>query len=140
MSTEDDLSDEALVAGFESTELAADRFTHAAHVRVAWCYLRSRSLLESIVHFAEGIRRFANAKGALTKYHETITIAYLLIIHERLNGARSLTWASFADRNPDLFDRPLLSRYYSEQLLTSERARDVFVLPDRLETSGRAYS
>jgi len=140
MSTEDDLSDEALVAGFESTELAADRFTHAAHVRVAWCYLRSRSLLESIVHFAEGIRRFANAKGALTKYHETITIAYLLIIHERLDGARSLTWEAFAERNPDLFGRSLLSRYYSNQLLTSDRAREVFVLPDRLGLPGHAYS
>jgi hypothetical protein len=134
MRTEDDLSDEALVAGFESTELPAERFTHAAHVRVAWYYLRTRPLLESIGQFAEGIRRFANAKGASTKYHETITIVYLLIIHERLDGARSLTWEAFAERNPDLFDRSLLSRYYSEPLLTSDRAKEVFVLPDRLTT------
>jgi hypothetical protein len=139
MTVEDDLSDDALVAGFESTELAAERFTHAAHVRVAWYYLRSGSVLEAMTRFAAGIRRFATSKGATTKYHETITIAYLLIIHERLDGARSLTWEAFAGRNPDLFDRSLLSRYYSEPLLTSQRAKDVFVLPDRLDARGRAY-
>jgi hypothetical protein len=131
MSIDDDLSDEALVAAFESTELPAERFTHAAHVRVAWYYLRSISVLEAIVRFADGIRRFANSKGAATKYHETITIAYLLIIHERLDGARTLAWSDFAGRNPDLFGRSLLSRYYSDGLLGSERAREVFVMPDR---------
>jgi hypothetical protein len=130
----EDLSDEVLVEGFESTALPAERFNHAAHVRVAWYYLRSCSVLEAMARFAAGIRRFADSKGAATKYHETITIAYLLIIHERLDGARSLTWESFAERNADLFDRALLSRYYSDQLLTSERARDGFVLPDRVDT------
>jgi hypothetical protein len=140
MTAEDDLSDEVLVAGFESTALPAERFTHAAHVRVAWYYLRSLPVLEAVARFAAGIWRFANSKGATTKYHETITIAYLLIIHERLDGARSLTWESFADRNPDLFDRALLSRYYSDRLLTSERARDAFVLPDRLDEPARAVA
>ena len=131
MTIDDDLSDEALIAAFESTELPAERFTHAAHVRVAWHYLRTLSVLMAIARFSDGIRRFANSKGASMKYHETITIAYLLIIHERLDGARSLSWPDFAERNPDLIDRSLLSRYYSDGLLGSERARDVFVMPDR---------
>jgi hypothetical protein len=131
-SIEQPLSDEALIAAFESTELPADLFTHAAHVRVAWYYLRSSPVLEAIVRFSRSLRRFAASKGATTKYHETITVAYLLIIRDRLEGARELTWPEFAERNPDLFERSpsVLARYYSDSLLTSDRAREVFVLPD----------
>jgi hypothetical protein len=130
---EDNLTDAALIAAFESAALPAARFTHATHVRVAWYYLRSTSLLEAIAKFSTGLRSFVASKGATSKYHETITIAYLLIISERLTGARQLSWSEFAGRNPDLFERApsVLSRYDSEAVLMSERAREWFVLPDR---------
>jgi hypothetical protein len=130
---EEHLSDETLIAAFESTELPADRFTHATHVRVAWYYLRSTSLLDAIARFSHGLRRFAAAKGATAKYHETMTVAYLLIISERLAGARGLSWPEFAGRNADLFQRSpsVLARHYTDALLMSDRARDGFLLPDR---------
>ena len=128
------MTDEELVAAFESTELPGSQFTHAAHVRVAWCYLRTLSMAEALATFEIALRRFATANGAAGKYHATITTAFMLLIAERLEGARDLTWTEFAARYPELLtNQPsILSRYYHPDTLTSDRARRVFVMPDRL--------
>lgn len=127
------MTDEQLVALFESTELPADHFTHGNHVRVAWWYLRHAPLPEALARFSAALQRFAAAKGAHGKYHETITVAYVLVIAERLDGARGLSWTEFAAANPDLLARhpSVLASYYSDALLASDRARRAFVMPDR---------
>jgi hypothetical protein len=127
------MTDEELIGAFESTQLPAEQFTHASHVRVAWWYLRHSPLPEALSRFSVALRRFADANGAPGKYHETITVAYMLIIAERLDDAREMSWGVFAAANADLLERhpPLLARYYSDSLLWSERARRVFVMPDR---------
>ena len=127
------MTDDELIAAFESTELPAEQFSHEAHVRVAWWYLRATPVPDALARFATGLRRFAHAKGAPDKYHETITVAYMLLIRDRLDGARHLDWPQFASANPDLLSRApsVLSQYYSDALLASDRARADFVLPDR---------
>ena len=129
------MTDEELVAAFESTKLPAEQFSHEAHVRVAWCYLRHAPLPQALAHFSAALQRFADAKGAHGKYHETVTVAYMLVIADRLDGARDLPWTEFAAANPDLLARrpSVLATYYSEALLSSDRARRAFVMPDRLE-------
>jgi hypothetical protein len=125
------MTDEELVAAFESAELPADQFTHAAHVRVAWWYLTHHSLPAALLRFATALLRFTAAKGATGKYHETITVAYMLILAERLADTRGLPWSEFAALNPDLFESPsVLGRYYRPETLASERARRSFVMPD----------
>ncbi len=128
------MSDEDLVRAFESTELPAGQFTHASHVRVAWWYLRHASLPEALGRFSASLRRYAASLGAADKYHETITVAYMLLIAERLDGAAHLTWPEFAERNPDLLTgKPsILSTYYTDALLFSERAKRAFVMPDKV--------
>jgi hypothetical protein len=127
------MTDEELVAGFESTELPADQFTHHAHVRVAWWYLGRSPLPEALMRFAMALQRFVDAKGATGKYHETITVAYMLILAERRADAGAMSWSEFAEANPDLFDKPsVLAKYYREETLASDRARRGFVMPDRV--------
>ena len=109
-------------------------FHHRQHVRMAWIYLRRLPLLEALERFSEGIRRFARLKGVPGLYHETITWAYLFLINERLrDGGAALEWAEFARLNPDLlrWKGGLLEQLYSRQHLFSEKARRVFVLPDK---------
>lgn len=125
------MTDEEFVRAFEAASLS--EFPHAAHVRVAWWYLRHASLPEALGQFVTALRRFAEAKGQAARYHETITVAWMLLIAERLDEARELPWETFAARHPELFATPsLLTRYYSAELLASDRARRVFVMPDRL--------
>ncbi len=125
-----DVTDETLIREFEAATLAA--FPHAAHVRVAWWYLRHSPLPEAMGRFRTGIRRFAEAKGAAGKYHETMTVAWLLLIAERAGDAPDLTWPEFSARYPELLDPALLSRYYRPETLAGERARRAFVMPDRV--------
>jgi hypothetical protein len=127
------MSDEELIRAFESTELPAEQFTHVSHVRVAWWYLRHAPLPVALDRFIAALRRYAASRGAADKYHHTVTIAYMLLIAERLDNAAHLSWSEFAERNPDLLARTpsILSTYYTDAVLSSERARRSFVMPDR---------
>jgi len=126
------LSDEALIAGFEAAALESGTFHHAEHVRVAWLYFQRYEPAAALERFATKIRALVTALGAADKYHETITWAYLLLIRERLVPGES--WEAFAAGAEDLLDPKgaVLRRYYSPQVLASDRARGRFVLPDRL--------
>jgi hypothetical protein len=125
------VSDEDLLAGFAAGTL--DAFPHRQHVRVAWLYLGREPLLRAIERFAGDLRRFAAAKGKPGLYHETLTFAFLFLIHERRGGAPE-DFADFEARNPDLFrgNPSVLDRYYRRETLASARARQTFLLPDRL--------
>lgn len=127
------MSDEQLVAAFEACSLSGENFSHAAHVRVAWWYLKQHSFDNALERFRIALQRFAAAKGAAGKYHETVTVAYMALIAERLQDTPALPWPAFAERHSDLLSRTpsILARYYTDETLQSERAKSVFVLPDR---------
>lgn len=123
------MRDHELLAAFEDCSLPPDEFTHRNHVRVAWICLRNEPLLSALTRFADGLKRYATSLGAATKYHETITWAFVFLIHERMRDDESFD--AFATRNAELFEwKPLLSRYYREETLGSDRARAAFVMPD----------
>lgn len=126
------MTDEELVDAFEAGTLPADQFPHAAHVRVAWWYLSRFPLGEALTRFSTALQAFAATHGVPGLYHETITVAYLLLIAERLDGSRDLPWETFAAAHPELLARrpSLLARYYADGTLTSARARRAFVMPD----------
>jgi len=128
------MNERDFVAAFEACTIAAGDFHHADHVRLAWIYLHEHPLLDAIERFTTSLQRFTRHHGAPGLYHETITWAYLLLIHERMqrDGAPK-DWDSFRTANSDLFDRKpsLLDRYYAPGTLNSDLARRIFVLPDR---------
>jgi hypothetical protein len=131
------MTDEELIAAFERGIAPEAGFHHAQHVRVAWCYLRRYELAEALGRFTSALRAFAAANGNPGLYHETVTVAFVLLIAERVaapDGAHD--WTGFAQRNSDLlaWKPSVLDRYYTEQTLWSERARRGFVMPDRLSS------
>ena len=100
---------------------------------------------EALREFPTALKRFADAKGATTLYHTTITWAYLLMIHERQTRDPAGDWPTFAAANCDLLQwKPsVLDRLYAPGTLTNELAKRVFVMPDAAtspaerETCGR---
>jgi hypothetical protein len=130
------MTDDDLLAAFEDGSLDGDAFTHEAHVRVAWCCLQRDDFAGALARFSTALRRFAAAKGAAGKYHETMTVAWLALVAERYAATPGLPWTDFAARHADLLDKTLLSRYYTTETLQSDRARRVFVLPDAERTRG----
>jgi len=127
------MNERDLVAGVEGCTIGARDFRHADHVHLAWIYLRDYPLLEAIARFISTLRRFAAHHGVPDKYHETVTWAYLLLIHERMpRDGEPQDWERFRMENDDLFARSpsILERYYARATLDSDGARKSFVLPD----------
>jgi hypothetical protein len=125
------VTDAELLAGFEDGSLEA--FPHREHVRVAWLIVRRDGMPRALESFPERLRAFALKKGTPNLYHQTITWAFLLLLAERLGDAQE-AFDAFAARNPALlaWNPSLLDRYYKQETLASERARSLFLLPDRL--------
>ena len=123
------MHDREFVEAFEACTLPPECFPHRAHVRLAYLYLREGPLLATLTRYSEGIKRYAGSLGASAKYHETITWAYLFLIHERMQRADYASFEDFATANEDLFG-PILNHYYSRETLGSELARTTFLLPD----------
>ena len=121
------------IAALEDGTLDADAFNHEAHVYLAWLYLAEWPLLDAIHRFSCALRRLTVKLGVPGKYHETITWFYMLLIAERREQTKGSDWFSFHRSNSDLFCRQpgIVRRYYSNELLASDRARQSFVLPDR---------
>jgi hypothetical protein len=134
------MTDDELVQAFEAATLPANQFPHAAHVRVAWWYLTHYPLGEALTRFTAALKHFAVHHGATGLYHETITVAYVLLIAERLAESPGLRWEHFAETHQDLLARSpsVLARYYSDQTLRSDRARRAFVMPDRFVAGDQA--
>src|SRR5262245_23041327 len=136
------MTDDEFVTAFEACTLRSEEFHHADHVRIAFIYLCRFPILQALQRFSESLMKFATTKGKPDLYHETITWAFLFLIRERAARYRQLnrrqpTWPEFARDNPDLLSWKgnILKRYYTEEILSSELARRMFVFPDRLDTA-----
>jgi hypothetical protein len=123
-----------LIRSFEAGRVPDGGFHHEHHVQVAWHYLSQSPLPQALERFTSGLKRFAAAQGKPQLYHETITVAYVLLINERVDRDAGSTWRQFAAANADLlaWNPSILDRYYTPETLWSDRARRTFVMPDRL--------
>jgi hypothetical protein len=122
-----------IIERFEQNLTAQDSFHHADHVRLAFAYLSTYTVLQALEKFSDALKRFAAARGKERLYHETITHAYFFLIRERMARSANAGWDEFARDNPDLlvWKNGILSRYYQPATLQSDLAREVFLFPDK---------
>jgi hypothetical protein len=123
------VNDDDFAAAFERCDMP--EFHHRDHVRLAWIYLHQMPLLDALKRFSESLKRFAAFKGQPDLYHDTITWAYMLLIHERMQRNPTESFDAFEAMNADLFAwKPsILDRYYDRETLDSDLARRTFVMP-----------
>ena len=129
------MTDNELLQNFEAATLPAESFHHRDHVRVAFLYLCRYPALEALQRFSSLLEKFAIANGKPHLYNETVTWAFILLIRERIarSGCRQ-TWVQFADANADLltWQDNILKKYYREETLRSDLAKNTFLFPDRV--------
>lgn len=124
-------SDEDFLRAFENLSFPADQFHHREHVRVAWLYLKSSDATRASERMSAGIRRFANHHGATEKYHHTLTLFWMRLVAVALvETGEGSAFEEFLAAHPELSDKNLPSRYYSQQLLEAPAAREGWVEPD----------
>jgi hypothetical protein len=115
---------------FLHDETDPETFRHEDHVHMAFEILsRHSNFVDAAAAYASSLRKIAARAGNPGAYHETITLAFLSVISERMAGSRYDNFAQFAAHNADLLDKKALTRWYSEERLGSTIARATFVLP-----------
>lgn len=111
------------------------RFSHAEHLRMAYATIRHHGLETGLHLYRTALRRFLEQLGRPDRYHATVTTAFMALVADRMGRDDAPgDWVGFHAANPDLLDGDCLRRWYSPELLGSERARRAFVLPDRTGT------
>ena len=101
-----------LLADFEEGRIDPAQFPHRDHVRVSYELIERHPFPEALLHLARGLRHLAAKAGRPEVYHETITAAFLALIAERRLSGSYADFQDFAERNPDLFCKELLSEFY----------------------------
>jgi hypothetical protein len=104
-------------------------FTHREHVRMAFELLRRCDFPEAALHYSRALQDLTARAGVPGKFHQTMTVAFLSLIAERLFEHGTETFETFARAHPDLLDRSVLERLYDPERLASAAARTTFLLP-----------
>jgi hypothetical protein len=106
------------------------RFGHRQHVHLTWLAVRRYGTDTAIEMVSDGIQRTARYAGAPQKYNATVSRAWVELVGHHAGCADTTDFASFADRNPELLDKKLLTRFYLPSTLASDLARAGWVEPD----------
>ena len=125
------MTDQEFIDAFTAGQLPPAGFDHRAHLRAAFLLLRSQPFLEACIAMRDGLQALAGKLGKPDLYHETVTVAFMALVAERVS-AESASWDGFIARHPELCERGLLESYYSTALLASGAARKTFAMPDRI--------
>jgi hypothetical protein len=123
----------ALADAFEHRTLDPASFGHRAHVAVAFEMLDRYPFLAAATAYSDGIRALAAAAGAPEKFNLTMTLAFISLIAERKAAGASDTFDAFERHNGDLFCADALRPWYTDARLQSDAARELFLMPDRIE-------
>jgi hypothetical protein len=115
---------------FVRGEIAAAEFPHREHVRMAFEMLRRHDFAESVLHFSRTLRGMAERAGKPQAFNQTITVAFLALIAQRMEAAAEADFPAFAERHPELFEGSLLRRWYRAGQLASPLAQRAFLMPE----------
>ncbi len=130
------LADEELWAAFTAGALPAADWTHRAHLRVAWMFLKRHPLDEAHLLMRVGIIRLNAFHGLVETpargYHETLTRVWLALIASLMRVTDAASSAEFVDTCAGSLGRDAALRHYSKERLFGVRARAMFVEPDLL--------
>ena len=118
-------------SAFEAHTVTPARFTHEAHVRLAYVYLAQHEVEAAVRRMREALLSFIERNGIpRSKFHETITGAWVLAVRHFMDRSTSSSFADFVARNPELLDGKIMLTHYSASVLFSSDAREAFVEPD----------
>jgi hypothetical protein len=115
---------------FAQVKAGSAHFGHREHVHLTWLAVRRCGVPAAIDVVSAGIQRTARYAGAPQKYHATVSRAWVELVgfHAAQHGEAG--FAAFAERNPALLDKRLLTRFYRPATLAAASAKTGWVEPD----------
>jgi len=129
------MTDDEFIQQFETCTFPFTEWRHRAHVKLAYLYVVRFGHAVAAQKLRDGIRAY-NAANQIPDeptrgYHETMTMAWLHLIHATVSVYGPLRSADeFFDFHPQLGQKQTLRLFYSPELFLSARAKQEFVAPD----------
>ena len=131
LSHETSEEDRNFLAAFEACTIAPSQFNHEAHVRLAYIYLTEYDTEAAVQKMRDALLKFLEHNNIpRSKFHETLTRAWVLAVRHFMNRSTSTSAADFIAKNQELLDSKIMLTHYSASVLFSSDARASFVEPD----------
>src|SRR5439155_21141806 len=131
------MDDAELVRQFENLTLPFSQWTHRAHVKVAYTYLKRHCFDEALTKMRAGVKTYNGhnkvPESPTSGYNETTTHAFL-----HLSAATMRAYGEpfatpdadrFCDTHPQMMTRHSLRLFYSPQRRMDPRAKTEFIEP-----------
>ncbi|WP_067029637.1 hypothetical protein [Allomuricauda sp. CP2A] len=127
-------SDSEFVEAFENGNLNPKLFDHEAHLRMAWVYIQNHGEQKAVEKACSGIKHFDVVHGKGNKFHTTITVAAVKVVHHFVKKSSSSTFSDFIEEFPRLkvAFKELLDQHYGFNIFSDEKAKASYVPPDLL--------
>lgn len=121
-------------AAFESGAFPPQEFNHEAHIKLAWIYLGLFDEKTAISKTCEAIKNYDQLHGDGTKYHVTLTVASVKVVHHFRQKSNATTFEKFVAEYPKLVTsfKELLFQHYDKSVLTDPKAKTAYLQPDLL--------
>jgi len=129
------MSDDELLTAFENCTLPFERWTHRAHVRVAFLYASQLNLDSATDRMRASVKAYNKATEtpeAIDRgYHETITQAFMrLVVSANQQTGPHVSSIDFCEAHPELLTKYALQSFYSREHIMTMKAKAQFVEPD----------
>lgn len=135
------MDDKEFLRQFANCTLPTEQWTHRAHVKAAYIYLREYPFAEAQTRMRTGIKSYNMAhhvpEGATRGYNETTTCAMMHVV-----GATATAYGEafptrtaddFCDTLPQLMNKHVLRLFYSPQRRMHKDAKTQFIAPDQTQ-------
>lgn len=126
------LSDHQFKSQFGDCTLNPSLFTHEAHLRLAWIHIREHGEEQAVRNICQQIQKFDSTHGDGTKYHKTVTIAAIKIVHHFMKKSNADSFKELISSFPRLRDnfKELLGAHYSFDIFSFNKASIEYIEPD----------
>ena len=132
------LNDDEFLRQFEARSLPFSEWTHRAHIKVAYLYLRDHAYGVALEKLRRGIKAYNAANKVVESdtsgYNETTTCAMAQIIAATMAAycpiMPTANADAFCDTHPQLLTKHILRLFYSPERRMQLNAKAEFVPPD----------
>ncbi|MGB0900114.1 hypothetical protein [Halocynthiibacter sp.] len=105
-------------------------FTHRDHVICAAYALQNYDFFEAAHLYASGLKALVTKAGVPEKFNATVTFAFLSVIAQKMVLHPDVPAEDLPDCCPELLQKDVLTVWYTKEILASDMARKIPVLPE----------
>src|SRR6516225_3893136 len=114
------MTDDEFLRAFADGTIGNHEFHHRDHLRLAWLQVRRLGPAGAAEAVTQGIRHFADAHGAVGKYHDTMTRFWVLVVAHMSRSRPSIDgFDEFLASFPMLLDKDLPFRHWQRATMLS---------------------